>query len=408
MVRKNRPARVKRPKRPPVARSWMAAHQSAVWYIATGSLAAILYAIAAPVEASVYEVPVLAALFITAARCAALVFVVRWPVIGVVVFAISSAVVRFTVAPPGVPWPWTVTAIVEFTALVFTAWSLHGWRSGLIAYLVPGLGISAIAQLDFNGGSMAGPIVALSVGAVAAGIGALVRDRVRVGHALEEERQLGQVEQERRLVAEERQRIARELHDVVAHGLSLIQIQATSAPYRVSGVPPEAAAEFADIARSARGSLAEMRQLLGALRGDGEPAERAPQPTVADIPALVAETRRAGAEITLAMPEGTDAPPAPGIAAYRIVQEAISNAVRHAPGARIDAVVDVIGGVLAIDVMNGPSDAPPVQSRPGHGLVGMRERAAILGGSLDAARTNDGGFRVLARLPLGAEGEDAR
>ncbi|MGO2846860.1 MAG: sensor histidine kinase [Microbacterium gubbeenense] len=273
---------------------------------------------------------------------------------------------------------------------------------------VPGLVISAMAQLDFDGGSMAGGIVALSVGAVAAGVGTLVRDRVRVGAALDKERQLGLVEQERRLVAEERQRIARELHDVVAHGLSLIQIQATSAPYRVTGVTPEAAAEFADIARSARGSLAEMRQLLGALRGDDEPAERAPQPTVGDIPALVGETRRAGANITLAMPEGTEAPPAQGIAAYRIVQEAISNAMRHAPGARIDVVVDVIGGVLAIDIANDAPETPPAQSRPGHGLVGMRERATILGGSLDAARTNDGGFRVLARLPLGAHGEESR
>ena len=408
MVRKNRQARVKRPRRPRVVRGWIAANQRAVWYAAAGTLAAILYAIAAPVEAAVYGAPVLVALFVTAARCAALVVAVRWPVVGVIVFTISSAVVRFEVAPPGAPWPWSVTAIVEFTALVFAVWSLHGWRRGLVAYLVPGLVISAMAQLDFDGGSMAGGIVALSVGAVAAGVGTLVRDRVRVGAALDKERQLGLVEQERRLVAEERQRIARELHDVVAHGLSLIQIQATSAPYRVTGVTPEAAAEFADIARSARGSLAEMRQLLGALRGDDEPAERAPQPTVGDIPALVGETRRAGANITLAMPEGTEAPPAQGIAAYRIVQEAISNAMRHAPGARIDVVVDVIGGVLAIDIANDAPETPPAQSRPGHGLVGMRERATILGGSMDAARTNDGGFRVLARLPLGAHGEESR
>ena len=138
MVRKNRQARVKRPRRPRVVRGWIAANQRAVWYAAAGTLAAILYAIAAPVEAAVYGAPVLVALFVTAARCAALVVAVRWPVVGVIVFTISSAVVRFEVAPPGAPWPWSVTAIVEFTALVFAVWSLHGWRRGLVAYLVPG------------------------------------------------------------------------------------------------------------------------------------------------------------------------------------------------------------------------------------------------------------------------------
>jgi len=404
-MRKKRQARQNRPRRPRAVRGWFAAHQTATWYAATAALAAILYAVAAPVEATVYGSPVLMALFLTAARCAALVVAVRNPVVAVIAFAAAGAIARFQEVPPGVPWPWTVTAIIEFAALVFAVWSLHGWRTGLVAYLVPGLGISAIAQLDVSGSSLAGPIVALSVGAVAAGVGTLVRDRVRVGKALDEQREIGRVEQERRLIAEERQRIARELHDVVAHGLSLIQVQATSAPYRVAGMSPEATAEFSDIARSARSSLAEMRRLLGALRGDDEPAERAPQPGVRDIPALVAETRRAGAQIALAMPEGTDTPLAAGIAAYRIVQEAISNAVRHAPGARIDAVVDVIGGVLAIDVINAPPETPPVPSRAGHGLIGMRERAALLGGSLDASRTNEGGFRVLARLPLTTDGE---
>lgn len=405
MTREKRQAKQNHPRRPRAIRGWFAAHPTATWYWSTSLLATILYAVAAPVEAAVYGAPVLMALFLTAARCAALIVAVRNPVIAVIVFAAAGAIARFLEPPSGAPWPWTVTAIIEFTALVFTIWSLHGWRIGLVAYAVPGIGISAIALTGMTGGSLAGCIVALAVGAVAAGVGTLVRDRVRVGRALDEQREIGRVEQERRLIAEERQRIARELHDVVAHGLSLIQVQATSAPYRVSGLSPEATGEFTDIARSARSSLAEMRRLLGALRGDDEPAERAPQPGVSDIPALVFETRRAGAEITLAMPEGTDAPLAVGIAAYRIVQEAISNAVRHAPGARIDAVVDVIGGVLAIDVINEPPEIPPAPSHAGHGLVGMRERAALLGGSLDASRTNEGEFRVLARLPLGTEGE---
>lgn len=381
-------------------RAWASAHRETVWRAGTIALAVVLYAIAAPLEATLYGVPVLIALILTAARCAALVLALRSPLAATIVFALSSIVVRVVPPPTDAPWPWTVTATIEFVALVLLVWARHGWRAGLVAYVVPGIGISALAQLWITGPTIASYVVALSVGAVAAGVGALLRDRMRLGEALTEERRVSQSEQERRVVVEERQRIARELHDVVAHGLSLIQIQASSAPYRVPDAGPEAAAEFADIARAARGSLAEMRRLLGTLRGDGEAAERAPQPEVTDIPGLVAEARRAGADVALSMPDTASAPAAVGIAAYRIVQEAISNAVRHAPGASIHVVVDQLGGVLALDVTNDKPDTVPPATRPGHGLIGMRERAALLGGSLEASPTPDGGYRVSARLPI--------
>jgi signal transduction histidine kinase len=370
-------------------------------------VAVVLYAVAAPLEATLYGAPVLVALFVTAVRCAALVVALRAPLVGTLMFVLASVVVRLAPPPSGAPWPWTVTATIEFAALVLLVWARHGWRPGIIAFAVPGIGISALAQIHVDGRTIASYVVALSVGVIAAGIGALLRDRMRLGEALNEERRVSQAEQERRVVSEERQRIARELHDVVAHGLSLIQIQASSAPYRVPDAGPEAAAEFADIARAARGSLSEMRRLLGTLRGDDEAAERAPQPEVSDIPALVDDARRAGAAIFLTMPEGITAPHGVGIAAYRIVQEAISNAVRHAPRAAVDVVVDQLGGVLAIDVTNARAEQAATTTRPGHGLVGMRERAGLLGGPLEASPTPDGGFRVSARLPIPTgEGHD--
>ena len=381
-------------------RAWASTHRATVLRAVTAALAVVLYAIATPLEATLYGVPALIALILTAARCAALVLALRSPLAATIVFALSSIVVRVVPPPTEAPWPWTVTATIEFAALMVLIWARFGWRSGLVAYAVPGIGISALAQLYVTGPTIASYVVALSVGAVAAGVGTLLRDRMRLGEALSEERRVSQSEQERRVVVEERQRIARELHDVVAHGLSLIQIQASSAPYRVSDAGPEAAAEFADIARAARGSLSEMRRLLGTLRGEDEAAERAPQPDISDIPALATEARRAGADVALTMPDQVLAPTAVGIAAYRIVQEAISNAVRHAPGTPIHVVVDQLGGVLAIDVTNDRPEAAPTPTRPGHGLIGMRERAALLGGSLEASPTPDGGFRVSSRLPI--------
>jgi signal transduction histidine kinase len=143
-----------------------------------------------------------------------------------------------------------------------------------------------------------------------------------------------------------------------------------------------------------------MRHLLGALRGE-DAAELAPQPTLDDIPALVAETERAGAEVRLQLSVADPVSRSTGIAAYRIVQEAISNAVRHAPGAAIDVAVSGHDGAVLIEVANARADGEAAsRSGDGHGLVGMRERAALLGGSLHAGPTAAGGFRVAAALPI--------
>ena len=211
---------------------------------------------------------------------------------------------------------------------------------------------------------------------------------------------------ERSAVLEERARIAREMHDVVAHHMSMIAVQAETAPYRVPGLPDSARAEFAALSAAAREALTDMRRLLGVLRQSGEPGgeesiERAPQPGLADIPALVDTARRAGAEVTLRITEpATDAPPVVGLTAYRIVQESLSNAGRHAPGAPISVTVEQEAGSVRLTVEN---DAAGVTEPGGggHGLAGMRERVALVGGTLRAGREAGGGFAVRAVLPNG-------
>ncbi|TDE39328.1 sensor histidine kinase [Nonomuraea mesophila] len=206
----------------------------------------------------------------------------------------------------------------------------------------------------------------------------------------------------RRQVLEERARIARELHDVVAHHMSVIAVQAVSAPYRVEGeVSEEVAREFASINTAAREALRDMRHLLGALRGTDDTPQTTPQPDLNDLDRLVQSVRRAGVPVQLTI--ATPAPaPVLSVTVHRIVQEALSNVVRHAPGAHTTVSVRAEDGDLVVKVENEPSALPPAERRgQGHGLIGMRERVAALRGELTTATTDEGGFAVRARLPGG-------
>jgi signal transduction histidine kinase len=208
-----------------------------------------------------------------------------------------------------------------------------------------------------------------------------------------------------RALLEERQRIARELHDVVAHHMSVIAIQAEAAPYKTADAPPELVESFGDIRASALAGLAELRRVLGVLRTGGQ--ETAPQPGLAELDALLDSARSGGLSITVTrsgepvtLPEGVD------LSAYRIVQEALSNAMRYAPGSRVRLHLDYRPEGLALEVRNDAAAVPVLvpggDSAPGggHGIVGMRERAAMLGGRLDTGPTEDGGFQVSAVLPM--------
>ena len=231
-----------------------------------------------------------------------------------------------------------------------------------------------------------------------------IGSRLRAQQALAALTERAEDERARRAVLEERTRIAREMHDVVAHHMSLIAVRAETAPYRLSGLPEPARAEFGALSAEARAALAEMRRLLGVLRQD-QPAALAPQPQLADLPALVGAARRAGVSVQLSVPPALgQVPSGVGVCAYRIVQESLSNARQHAPGAAVTVSVDHDAGAVLLRVANGPGGPTGPAGNdhgPGHGLTGMRERVALLGGSLSAGPQPGGGFVVCAVLPLG-------
>jgi signal transduction histidine kinase len=204
-----------------------------------------------------------------------------------------------------------------------------------------------------------------------------------------------------RAAAEERLRIARELHDVVAHSMSLIAVKAGTANHVMAVRPDEAQDALRVIESTSRTALAEMRQLLGILRSGADTAQLAPAPGLAGLPALVNRAQQAGVSVDLDM-RGTDQLPA-GVAlsVYRIVQEALTNVVRHAAPARCRMSVVVGRGEVNIEVTDDGSGTrvlPPDRSA-GHGLIGMRERVLMYGGSFHAGPRPEGGFGVSARLP---------
>jgi len=198
--------------------------------------------------------------------------------------------------------------------------------------------------------------------------------------------------------AAERARIARELHDIVAHHLSVIVLQAAGA--RASGKP--AGAPLEKIENSARQALAETRRLLGVLRDPDEETGFAPQPGIGDLDELAASVRAAGVPVNLVIDcDRAALPAAMDVSVYRIVQEALTNVLKHAGPARADVAIGCAADTITIEVTdNGTGEPGSQEPAGGHGLAGMRERAAIFGGELAAGPRPGGGFAVRARLPL--------
>jgi signal transduction histidine kinase len=228
-------------------------------------------------------------------------------------------------------------------------------------------------------------------------LGAMVRIRRSGARQLAEQERRHSGE---RALLEERQRIARELHDVVAHHMSVIAIQAEAAPYKAADPAPELVESFGEIRASALTGLTELRRLLGVLRtGD---AATAPQPGLAGMDALLDSARSGGLSVTASVTgEPVPLPPGVDLSAYRILQEALSNAMKHAPGAPVSVDIAYGAAELRLRVVNGPGTEPPPagMSGGGHGLVGMRERVIMLDGELSAGPEPDGGFAVTAVLP---------
>jgi signal transduction histidine kinase len=212
--------------------------------------------------------------------------------------------------------------------------------------------------------------------------------------------ELEREEKARAAVTEERGRIARELHDVVAHSVSVMVVQA-QAGTRLLGEPDQARGAFQSIEASGREALVELRRLLGILRtGDTELAI-GPQPGLDSLPGLVEQVRDAGLPVELRV-EGEAAPLPPGIdlSAYRIVQEALTNALKHAGPAEAEIVVRYGTSALELEVVDNGTGARAGVNGSGHGLIGMRERVALYGGLLETGTAAGGGYAVRARLPL--------
>jgi len=374
-------------------------------WVATSLLAVMLLTVSVPLAGALYGVHLLAAFATSLALAGALPLAVRLPWLaaalataGLLTFALLSS------GSEGAPWPWPVTTIISQGVLLIVLGLMRAWWVGLAVWLAGVVATTPFAFVD--AGAAGNVVVAAAVTALAFAVALLIAQRRFIGAELFRERANTAAEQQRRVLVEERNRVARELHDVVAHGLSIIHVQATSAPYRVEGLSDAAKSEFAQIAASARTAMTEMRQLLGVLRSADAAAETTPQPGLRELPALVASVERAGVPVTL---ELGDRLPEGGLAAtsaYRIVQEALSNVVRHAPGATTHVSVEVLADDLIVGVENeAATDVPePDAKGGGHGLVGIGERAALLGGRAEYGERPGGGYRVLATLPLGSDG----
>jgi signal transduction histidine kinase len=228
------------------------------------------------------------------------------------------------------------------------------------------------------------------------------RLRLRQERAAESRRQ--QAAEARRIAVEERTHIARELHDVVAHQVSMMTVQAGAAQAVVAADPEGARQAMAAVELAGRQALDELRHLLGVLRPETERDGLGPQPGLAELPRLIARVRTAGLDVQLTDDLRTPLPTRVQLSAYRIVQEALTNVLKHSgPGTRTEVHLREDGTDITIEILDHAQPGTARPQRAGHGIVGMRERATLLGGSLETGPRPEGGFRVLARLPLTGE-----
>jgi signal transduction histidine kinase len=315
---------------------------------------------------------------------------------------------------------WTaMKTIVFMLVLARLGYRHHGTVAGIglvglvLALLIPTMRYPSL---------LVGTLVVAAILVAATVAGSMLGERRTTSATLTEQRQVIENATIQQTLLTERARIARELHDVVAHHMSMVAVRAETAPYRLIDATADVRVEFREIGAAARSALSDMRQLLGVLRDGQSLPDKAPQPGVAQIPDLVSAAAASGVNISSGQSgESIELPSAVDLAAYRIVQEALSNAGRHAPGAAISVRLDYRQTELLVSVTNGPaSSSGPPAGRTGdtgsavtlalgqnpsltgalrHGLVGMKERVALVSGSLLACPTPDGGFLVEVTMP---------
>ena len=315
--------------------------------------------------------------------------------LALVVVGVFDAISNFADAA-GSPFAGVLLAVYAGGAYARSRRELYAGAAVMAAFLLAMVLASPtpVGDFFFIGGIMFGVW----------GAACVVRNRQELATALaartvelEHERE----EKARLAVAEERARIARELHDVVAHNLSVMVVQAGAERRALDGERPETAEVLETIEHTGRTAMAEMRRLLGMLRRSDDELALAPQPSLAHLRDLVDRVREAGLPVDLRI-EGDERPLPPGIdlSAYRIVQEALTNALKHAVPACARVTVRYGDRELDVEIADDGQGAVEPAPAGGHGLVGMRERVALFGGDLAAGRRLSGGYAVRARLPL--------
>ncbi|GAA0801590.1 sensor histidine kinase [Spirilliplanes yamanashiensis] len=309
-----------------------------------------------------------------------------------VVLAVAAAVVAYGVGAWAAFPGWSVFALVFLVGL-------HaGRRTGALAFGVLTAALAAALALAPSVRGSASTwltcMLALTCAWLAAGSIATLRDRAR---RLEAERE----DRARQAVTEDRLRIARELHDVVAHAMSVVAVQAGVAHHVIDARPDLAKEAIGTVETSTRAALVEMRRLLGVLRADDQPgAALTPPPGLAAVPALVAQLRDAGLTVRLRVEGEATLPDGVDLSAYRVVQEGLTNALRHG-GPAADVLIRHTPGAVELSVTDDGRPGPAPEHEPGHGLAGMRERVAVYGGTLTAGPRPGGGFALAVTLPYG-------
>ena len=264
------------------------------------------------------------------------------------------------------------------------------------------IGLTVVAIVGIPGSNGADVAFNFVLYAAAYLFGSTVRNRRLYGEQLEERARALEKDREedaKRAVAEERLRIAQELHDVVAHSMGVIAVQAGVGAHVIDTDPDEAKRSLEAISHTSRSTLVEIRRMLGVLRED-EAAAYEPAPGLADLDRLVRDVGGAGLEVDV-QSEGArcELPPGVDCTAYRIVQEALTNVLKHAGRARATVVVGYDDGALRLEIADDGRGVNGRAETAGHGLLGMRERVGVYGGSFEAGPRTGGGFRVAVRLP---------
>jgi len=303
---------------------------------------------------------------------------------------------------------WVILGVAVYSAAAYADRRRARWMCGACLLWLIGSGVVLSAR--------AGPIGAVEVAAIAMfdalpfllawPLGAMMR-RLREYRVVLEDRNR-QLDQERevnarRAVLEERVRIARELHDVVAHHVSVMGVQAGVARRLFDRDPPEAVAAIGSVETASRQAIADLQQLVGVLRRQEEGDDLAPQPSLQRLPELVEHMRQTGLPVKLTTTgESQQLPAGVELSAYRIIQEALTNALKHAGPAQAAVTVRYDNGAVEVEVVDDGQGPPPArQETGGKGLVGMQERVRLYGGRLEAGARPGGGFRVYAVLRSG-------